>query len=355
MAVPKIEVNFEKLVHNVDVITSKCKEKGISVMGVTKAVLAHPRITDAYIKGGLEELGDSRIQNIKRLRDYGFTGEITLLRSPMQSEISDVISFADVSLVTELKTLKAMNKEAKLQNKEHSYIVMVDVGDRREGILPEKFVEFVQKAQAYENLNFKGIGLNVGCFGGVLPTFRNAQIIADLKQEIEKKGIDVSVLSGGNSCGVTLVFNDGLPKEINQLRVGEGFLLGMDSVRELKIPNTHQDAFKLVAEIIEIKQKPSLPEGEIGKDPFGNVPEFTDQGIRTRAIAAVGKQDVSIEGLIPIDNKISIEGASSDHLIIDITDSQCTYDVGEKVEFNMTYGAVLSAMTSPYIDIEVND
>ena len=41
-----------------------------------------------------------------------------------------------------------------------------------------------------------------------------------------------------------------------------------------------QDTVKLVAEVIELKRKPSMPIGKIGKDAFGNTPVFEDKGIR---------------------------------------------------------------------------
>ena len=56
------------------------------------------------------------------------------------------------------------------------------------------------------------------------------------------------------------------------------------------MPGTRQDTVKLVAEVIELKRKPSMPIGKIGKDAFGNTPVFEDKGIRLRAILAVGNR-----------------------------------------------------------------
>ncbi|ACB84787.1 alanine/ornithine racemase family PLP-dependent enzyme [Natranaerobius thermophilus] len=349
---PRVEIYADRIAYNVEYLQKQAAKNNISLVGVTKGVLADHQILDAYLKGGLDYLGDARIQNLKRVRDYGFSGKTLLLRAPMYSEISQVINFANVSLNSELDTLKLLDEESKKQGKTHGYIIMVDVGDRREGVLPEDVKSFVKEAIKLENVKFEGLGLNVGCFGGVLPTTENAQILIDLKSELEQEGIEVPTISGGSTCGLNIMFHNQLPEGINQLRVGEAFLIGNDSVRETPIPGTYQDTFRLVTEIIEIKDRPSQPEGEIGKDPFGNVPEFPDRGIRKRAIAAIGKQDVAIGSLLPEDEQVTIEGASSDHLILDITDSDHNYKIGDEITFDMEYGAVLFTMTSPYVQKE---
>ncbi len=352
MKYPKVEISADKIAFNVQKLIKDANDRGIELVGVTKGVLAHPQIIDAYLEGGLNYLGDSRIQNVKRIRDYGFTGKVMLLRAPMLKEISQVINYVDVSLVSEHKTLEALDLEANRLGKKHSFVVMVDVGDRREGVMPEDVDEFVVDSQKYENLQFLGLGLNVGCFGGVLPTWDNAQVLVELKSKLESRGIEVPTLSGGSTCGISIMYKEQLPAQINQLRVGEAFLIGNDSVREVKIPGTYQNTFRLTAEILEIKERPSQPAGEIGKDPFGNTPHFPDRGIRKRAIAAVGKQDVVINSLIPEDKHVTIEGASSDHLILDISDSQREYSIGDEISFDMEYGTVLFSMNSPYVSKE---
>ncbi|RLF79908.1 hypothetical protein DRN44_08140 [Thermococci archaeon] len=143
---------------------------------------------------------------------------------------------------------------------------------------------------------------------------------------------------------------DSLPEKINQLRVGEAIILGTSSTDNRDIPWLRQDTLILKAEIIELKEKPSLPEGPIGKNAFGRTPQFVDKGIRKRAILAIGGQDVSIEGLIPLTDGIEILGGSSDHIIVDVTDSQAKLEVGDTLEFRVNYGAMLRAMTSKYVN-----
>jgi predicted amino acid racemase len=66
-----------------------------------------------------------------------------------------------------------------------------------------------------------------------------------------------------------------------------------------------------------------------------------------RAILALGMQDVDISA-IKSRVKVNVLGASSDHLILDARDSGL--EVGVEVRFDVNYGALLRAMTSPYVE-----
>jgi len=133
---------------------------------------------------------------------------------------------------------------------------------------------------------------------------------------------------------------------INNLRLGESIYLGCETLYRKPIPGLFTDAFTLVAEVIESKIKPSVPNGEVCQDAFGNIPEFQDRGQIRRAILGVGLQDVLVSGLTP-GSDIDILGMSSDHIIVDA--KEIDLNVGNEVEFSLNYGALLSAMTSPYV------
>jgi ornithine racemase len=59
-----------------------------------------------------------------------------------------------------------------------------------------------------------------------------------------------------------------------------------------------------------------------------------------------------VEGLTPADPGIAVLGASSDHLVIDLSNAKPTPAVGSFVSFRMNYGALLAAMTSEYVEKE---
>jgi predicted amino acid racemase len=231
---------------------------------------------------------------------------------------------------------------------------MIDLGDLREGIFYENedlIFEAVEEILQMSNINFYGIGVNLTCYGAIIPKHDNLSKLTSLAEKIENKfKIKLNMISGGNSSSIYLIEKRELPKGINNLRLGESFLLGNDTAYGTKLPGTTSDALILEAEIVELKEKPSLPIGEVGVDAFGQKPYYEDRGIIKRAIIAVGKQDTDIDSMEPIDEKIDILGGSSDHIILDVTKSDKEYKVGDIVRFTLGYGGMLKTSTSPYVE-----
>ena len=349
MDYPRIEINLSKLKHNVKTITDKCKENGIKVAGVTKVFCADKKLVKAYVDGGVSYLADSRLQNFQRLKDFSLPK--ILLRLPMISEAEEVVKYADASLNSEIETIRALSREAVKIGKKHEIILMVDLGDLREGYFYEddlyKSAEEIKKLEGVELI---GIGTNLTCYGGVIPTPENLGRLVEIKNNLEKNhDIKLKIISGGNSSSIPLLYDGTIPEGINNLRLGESLVLGRETAYGKDIEETFNDVFKLVIEAIEIKDKPSLPVGEIGKDAFGNVPVFEDKGIRKRMICAIGRQDLLPDDITPYDKEITVIGSSSDHLILDITNSKIKYKVGDKLEFGLKYGGILRGMTSEYV------
>jgi len=344
---PQLLVDRQKLTHNVKVLVDQCHAQGLSVMGVTKVFCAHQDMTQCYLDGGVDFLADSRVENLQRLKDFPVPK--VLLRLPMHSEADLVVAYSDISLNSEISTIFALDQAAQRQGKKHSIILMIDLGDLREGIWPTDFDEIVHTILAFDHIELYGIGVNLTCYGGVVPKAENlgqlVEFATRLKDDFE---LELKMVSGGNSSSLYLLTGEGLPKGVNNLRLGEALVLGRETAYGDAISGTHQDAFQLVAQVIELKEKPSVPIGEIGMDAFGNKPTFVDKGIRKRAIIGVGRQDVNVSNLIPVDERIEIIGASSDHLIVDVTDVS-GLKVGDLVSFNLEYGALLSLATSPYV------
>ena len=347
---PHLEINLGKLEENSRRIVDKCLQRDIEVLGVTKGFSALPRIVKAMIKGGIQELADARLENVIALRQQHFSQNMTLLRIPRLSAVEEVITFTDYSINSELTVVRAISDKASERGINHNIILMIDVGDLREGVLPEDAAALAEKIVRLPGVTLCGIGTNMGCYGGVLPSIDNLNLLLDVKNEIENKvGIHLKMVSGGGTSSLKLVDNGMMPPGINQLRIGEGILLGTDTTHDAVIPWLHQDAFLLRTEVIEMKIKPSIPIGVTGQDSSGNKPVFIDRGLRKRAIVALGKQDVNIEGLIPVDENIHILGGSSDHLIVDVDDAGDRINVGDQVTFRLNYQGLLSSGSSKYI------
>lgn len=345
---PCVEVNLGKITHNTREIIKLCSTKGIHVVGVTKVFCARKAIVKAMLKGGLEVVGDSRIENLKRIEEYNCRK--LLLRIPMESHAAEVVKYSDISLNSELETIRSLSEAAKRVSKIHDVILMIDMGDLREGVLEKDIIALAKEVICLENIKLAGIGTNLTCYGGVIPDENNLGKLVEIKNEISKAiGCEIPIVSGGNSSSLYTVMNGTMPTGINQLRIGEAIVLGRETSFGKDVPGCYKDSFILKGEIIEIKEKPSVPIGTIGMDAFGQTPHFEDKGIIKRAIVALGRQDIVSEGLTPLDKDIIILGASSDHLLLDITNSSNLYEIGDVVDFNMDYGCLLRAMTSPYV------
>lgn len=346
---PCVEVDLAKIEHNAKTILDMCNKKHIVVAAVTKVFCANKPIAEAMIRAGVTGFADARISNLKKLKDLNCNK--LMIRIPMISEAYEVVRYNDTSLNSELATIKALSMAAIDLNKTHNIILMVDLGDLREGVLIPDVINTVEKILKIDNIKLIGLGTNLTCYGGVIPDGVNLGKLIELKLEVEKTfGLTMPVISGGNSSSLYMVMKDTMPKEINQLRIGESIVLGRETAYGEVVPNCYEDAFILKGEIIELKSKETVPTGNIGVDAFGSIPSYEDKGIRKRAIVAVGRQDIRLEGLTPVDSNISIFGASSDHLILDVTHSEKELTVGDIVDFKVDYGCLLVAMTSPYVE-----
>ena len=66
---PVLEVNLAKIAENANRVITKCGEKGIDVIGVTKGFSAAHQIVAAMVAGGINGLADARMENIIELRN----------------------------------------------------------------------------------------------------------------------------------------------------------------------------------------------------------------------------------------------------------------------------------------------
>ncbi len=259
---------------------------------------------------------------------------------------------ADVSLVSEIETVEALDAAAERAGRAHAIVAMVDLGDLREGMMPAELPAFLTRAGASAHVILLGIGTSLTCYGAIVPTEKNLGVLAALAEAAEAQLGKRLTVSGGMSSSIELAVVGGMPSAVNNLRIGESILLGVSTVTRERILGLHTDAITVAAPVIECKLKPSMPFGEFAEDAFGGHPSFVDRGERRRAICALGRQDAPPEGLRPVDSRVHVLGASSDHLIVDVHDLPEPPVLGEAVRFVPTYAATLALFTSPYVTKE---
>lgn len=350
---PRLEIDIKKIRENARVLCDKCHKNNLQVAMVTKSYCAIPSVVEEIAKEDIDYLADSRIQNLKNLQHINLPK--ILIRIPMLSELEEVVNYADISFNSEISVISKLNEIAKSKNIVHKVVLMVDLGDLREGCFYEEEVySVVEQILKLDNVELVGIATNLTCYGAVLPSKENLGRLAKIGNEIkEKYNVELEFISGGNSSSLYLLDNNEMPKEITNLRLGEAIALGRETAFGQAIADANEDGFKLVCEIVEIKEKPSLPIGEIGLDAFGNKPYYEDKGIMKRAILAIGKQDIDINSITLCNKDLEILGASSDHMLLNISNSKIEYKVGDKIDFLLEYGGLMSAATSKYVYKEI--
>ncbi len=346
MSAPRLEIDLDKIEHNARTLVERLASRGISVTGVTKATLGSPEIAHVMLLAGVSDLGDSRIENIEAMRRSNMPGKMSLIRSPMLGQAKRVVTSADVSFNSELEAVRRLSLEARKLDRTHAVVLMVELGDLREGIMPIDLMDAVRETLSLPNIVFKGIGTNLACRSGASPDDTNMGELSRLATLIETTfDISLEIVSGGNSANLQWAFGSADTGRINNLRLGESILLGRETLHRHVIDGLHTDAITLVAEVIESKVKPTQPSGDLAQVAFGTGPVVTDRGAITQTILAIGIQDIDPSGLSPPAGT-EILGSSSDHLV---TSSFNGVAVGGEMKFQINYSALLRAMTSPFV------
>lgn len=356
---PVLEVNVKKITSNAKVITKLCNNSGIRVAGIIKGFGGIVAGARALVKGGCDQIGSSRIDQLKALKNKGFKTPLLLVRIPMMCEIEDVVKYSDMCLVSEKETLIMLNREAEKQNKKYGVVLMYDLGDLREGVFSRSELINLSRLVEYNlsSLVLEGIGTNLSCYGSVAPTNKNLTELSEAADDIEKiLNRKLNIVSGGGTTTLPLLVRGGVPEKINHLRIGEGIINTQDLPLywDTDIEGLDKDTFVLKAQIIEVNEKPTHPVGELMVNAFGEYAHYEDRGIRKRAIIALGNQDVGDSSkIVPKDKNIIVLGASSDHTILDIHECRSEYKLGDIVEFNILYQSMLFTTLSKYINKKI--
>lgn len=347
MSSPRLEIDLDKVEHNTRVLADLLVPLGIGVTGVTKAALGSPGVGAAMVRGGARGLGDARVPNLDRLAGLDGSVSRTLIRSPLLSQAGQVVRSAHRSLNTERAALAALDTAAARWKRTHEVVLMVELGDLREGIATDDVPAAVRFVLGCANLRLVGLGTNLACQNGVVPDEVNMGVLSGLVETVEAQhGVHLAVVSGGNSANLDWALCTPDVGRVNDLRLGEALLLGVEPLHRRPLPGLHTDAFDLTGELIEVTDKPARPWGSRAQGAYGEVAERTRTGTIRQGIVALGRQDVDPESVHPPAG-VGLLGMSSDHLVLDLGDTGLA--VGDEVPFALGYGALVRAMTSPFV------
>jgi len=349
-----IVLNRNKLKHNYKYLDDLFKANEIEWGIVSKVFCGSKTYLKEIIDLGIGQICDSRITNLKIIKSINPAIETVFIKPAAKRYISSVVKYADASFNTEYETIKMLSDEAVRQEKIHKIIIMIELGELREGVMREDFVDFYAKVFKLPNIKVVGIGTNLTCMYGVLPNQDKLVQLCLYEQLVEAKfNKSIPYISGGTSVTIPLINKGLLPKGINHFRVGETLLLGTDVYNYQPNPHLNQDIFKLYAEIVELREKPMVPDGDIGHNLTGDELTFEEghaDGTSYRAIIDVGLLDVEPKHIFPTSENIKIVGSSSDMMVVDLGEDYQQYKVGSLIEFDLNYMGLLRIMNCDYVD-----
>ncbi len=342
---PRIDVELNKIRHNTRILVQRLHPLGINVIGVTKAVCGHPEIAKAMLAGGARGLADARICNVERMRRAGITAPIVMIRPPMLSQVREVTDTCSASYNSEFETIAALGAAAHEKRMDHCVILLIEMGDLRDGILPDDLDALVARIIDLPGIALKGIATNFACLGREEPDHLTMAAFSALADDVESAyGPYMETVSGGSSVSLPWALRSFKRGRINELRLGEAILLGIHPTTGNPIPGLHTDAFSLTAEVIEAKDKTSYCSRPRVSPKTISLRLVPDHAESIRVNLAVGYQDTDIAGLT-FPEGIVLAGATSDHTVVETNDRGMR--PGNEVNSRPNYSALMRAMAAP--------
>ncbi|MFT4656093.1 MAG: putative amino acid racemase [Candidatus Aldehydirespiratoraceae bacterium] len=347
----RIDVDLEKISDNARSLVDRAAQRGISITGVTKALLGEPRLARVLVAAGVVALGDSRIENIERMRHAHVNTRMMLMRSPMMSQVNRVVRSNTISVNSNIDVLTELATAARVCGRVHPVMIMAELGDLRVGAMANDLHAIVRHILRCPSLRLEGIGTNFACRSGIEPIDEIMGELSGLVEKIESAfGIHIDTVSGGNSANIGWLASTENVGRINNLRLGESILLGRGPLCRQPIEGLHTNAITLVGEVIESHRKPTRPRGRANHNVFGEVVNATDdRGEIWQTTIAAGTQDTDPDDIRPPVG-ITVLAASTDHLILA---TPARMKPGSSIRFELGYSALLRSMTSPFVAKEL--
>ena len=344
----------DKLKHNYEFLQNIFLDHNIEWGVVTKLFCGNEAYIREVINLGAKEIHDSRVSNLKVVKSIDPDVKTVYIKPPPKKYIKDVVQYADVSFNTELSTIRLLSREAVKQDRKHMIIIMIEMGDLREGVMREEVVDFYGEIFKLPNIEVIGLGTNLNCLHGVMPSSDKLIQLALYKQIIELKfNRNIRWVSGGTTVVLPLILRGDLPDSVNHFRIGEALYFGIDLFSGKTIEGMEPSVLELFAQVIEIHEKPLVPSGEMAANPQGDTMEIDEElygKTAFRAILDIGYLDIQPDFLIPKSMDIEIVDASSDMLVVNVGQNEKDLKVGDMVSFQLKYVGALGLMNSNYID-----
>lgn len=321
----EIKINLSKIQYNAQVLLSIFQQNHMQFTPVIKCVGGDRKIVETLKQIGITHFADARIDNINKTKDQNLS--YMMIRTASQHELEDVVRFSDISIQTEIATIRKLNEIAQKHQVKHHILLMVDWKDSREGILTYDIVDYINEILSMHHVSVIGLAFNFMCFQSIIPTEEDVSLINQFVESVElATHMRFKIISGGNSSMISQMLYQDMGK-INELRVGETLFRGVETTTNQPIASLYQDAIILEAEIVEIKPRIDISSSQ----------QYL------QAIVDIGNLDTFIDDIKPHHHQVKVIGATSDHVMIDLL-NQDHYQIGDKIQFNLGYKALAQSM-----------
>ncbi len=353
-----LTIDTEKILGNIVKLQDYLSKSGITWTLVTKMLCGDKASLQKIIPSdcikNLHSVGDSRITNLRIIKEIKPDVVTMYIKPPALNQVKNIIKYADISLNTSYKTIEALNNEAGRQGKVHRIIVMIEMGELREGVLRDDILKFYEKVFKLENIEIIGLGTNLGCMYGIEPTYDKLIQLSLYKSLVEAKfDHKLELVSGGSSITLPLISKQKVPKGVNHFRIGEAALLGTSPLDNKKFRNLSTFTINFSGEILELYKKEVVPDGVMGEGAVGHIAEFNEptniHKESYRCIVDFGQLDVDASDLVPKDTRVKFVGTTSDMTVYDIGEQGGGYHVHQQLHFYPNYMSVARIMNSRYM------
>lgn len=356
-------IHTKKIQHNILYLSKYLSEKNIQWSLITKVFSGDKNflknVLTKEVVEHINSIGDSRLTSLKNLKEVNPDMKTIYIKPPAEVYADEVVKYADISLNSSFETIRSLNESAKKADKIHQIIIMIELGELREGVNRSDLMSFYEEIFELSHIEVIGLGSNLGCMYGIIPTYDKLLQLVLYKELISAKfKKDLKFISGGSSITLPLLKQGTVPKEVNHYRIGEAAFFGISPFDNQKFEALAVDAFEFRANIIELKEKEQVPDGIMGDGNVGHTANYNQKNageLSIKAILDFGMLDVDQNDIEPFYEDLSFVGITSDMLVVDLGENKDKngnqkYKVGDQIPFKPNYMAVARLLNSKFID-----
>lgn len=356
------------VVHNLHIVNRLAAEWNFAWLPVLKMVAGYPPVADVLRANGYAVTGAADIDEHLCFATSPDPDSHVYINLVPPHLAEKVVRRFRRSAVSSPEGLLALERAAGKIGVRHEALLMVDLGDGREGPLVgpalDSLLEWIARKRL-AHVRIVGMGVTLGCLNGLCPDETIMLRLVEILHAVRRKPGLFSDAPATVSLGGSIFWNwfalhhawlhDQL-REIAgwrvELRMGDPLLLGFDMYRNEAFlgGDFRRDLFEIQAEVLEVQRKRPYPEGTHAANGHGDHTPQDNGGSRVQALADCGILHTDVTDLA-----LDLPGAkaldfSGNYAVIDVTACALRPRPGDVVRFYPGYWAVARAFRTPQME-----